>query len=414
MHVAYIHQHFSTRDGSTGTRSYEMAQRLMAAGHRVTMICGVNDNTVRVFGDAAGIREMEIDGIRVICIAEPYSNAMGFARRVLSFGRFARAAARVVGRLDADLVFATSTPLTVGLPGMKGARKLGVPFVFEVRDLWPDIPIAIGIVRNPVLKWYLRRMERRIYFAAERIVALSAGMKEGIGRTGYPANRVAVIPNAADLDLFRPDPQPLVDERFGPPGDFRLVFTGAHGLANGLDAVLDAAAELKRRGVKGIRFVFIGKGGQKDRLMARCRLEGLDELTSWVDSVPKAELARLVPRMDVGMMVLKNLPAFYYGTSPNKFFDYLASGIPVLNNYPGWLADLIREHRCGLAVPPDDPPAFADAVLWLRDHRDEAQQMGRRGRQLAEERFSRDRLGRQFLETLEAARVSHAARSSLT
>lgn len=403
MHVAYIHQHFSTRKGATGTRSYEMSQRLLKAGHQVSMICGVNPATQAVFDATQRINELAIDGIRVFCIAEPYANEMGFYRRVMAFRNFARQAARVVTDLDADLVFATSTPLTVGIPARKAARRRGVPFVFEVRDLWPELPIALGVVKHPMLKWYLRRMERGIYHAARHIIALSPGIRDGICQTGYPRAQTTMIPNCSDLDLFQPSDEPLDDERFGAPDDFRLVFTGAHGLANGLDAVLDAAAVLKRRGVTGIRFVFIGQGNQRDRLVRRSQAEGLDDLTIWMKFLPKEELARLLPRMDVGMMILRNLPAFYYGTSPNKFFDYIACGLPVLNNYPGWLAGMIEEHGCGRVVPPDAPEAFADAVLWMRDHRDELQQMGRAGRQLAERDFDRDRHGQRFVDVLESA-----------
>lgn len=412
MHVAYIHQHFATKQGTTGTRSYEMGQRLLRAGHRVTIVCGAYAYEPAYGGAEAtgGVSEYEVDGLRVIRVAEPYGNEMGFFRRLLAFGRFARAATRIVGRLDADLVFATSTPLTVGIPGMKGARRLGVPFVFEVRDLWPELPIALGVLRNPLLRWYARRLERRIYRAAVRVIALAPGIRDGVCRTGYPADRVAVIPNCSDIDLFRPDEASLDDPRFGPAGDFRLVFTGAHGLANGLDAVLDAAHELCRRGERGIRFVFIGEGGQKQRLIERSRRDGSDMMISWAPSIAKQELARILPRMDAGMMILRNLPAFYYGTSPNKFFDYIACGLPVLNNYPGWLADLIREHRCGVVVPPDDAKAFADAAVWMRDHRDELADMGRRARQLAETQFSRDRLGEVFVRTLEEARASAEAR----
>lgn len=403
MHIVYIHQHFSTTAGKTGTRSYEMAQRLIRAGHKVTMICGVNDATASLFQITGRVSDQHIDGIAVKCIAESYSNRMSVWQRIMAFGRFARTATHVVGDLKADLVFATSTPLSVGIPGMKGARRLGVPFVFEVRDLWPEIVVALGVLTNPLFVWYARRLERRIYFAAERIIALSPGMKEGICRTGYPADRVHMIPNGCDLDLFRPDDAPLDDPRFGPPDDFRLVFTGAHGLANGLDAVLDAAAELKRRGVRGIRLVFIGEGGQKEALMRRCREQGLDEFVIWHGSIPKRDLAQVLPRMDVGMMILKNIPGFYYGTSPNKFFDYISAGIPVLNNYPGWLAGMIEAHRCGVVVPPDDAKSFADAVLSLRERRDELPAMGRRGRELAEREFSRDRLGDEFVAALERA-----------
>jgi len=403
MHVAYIHQHFSTRRGATGTRSYEMALRLIRRGHRVTMICGAYEAGDQKADKQRRVVEEDIDGIHVLRVAEPYGNRMGFARRVLAFGRFARTATKLVGTLDADLVFATSTPLTVGIPGMKGARKLGVPFVFEVRDLWPELAIALGVVKNPLLKWYTRRLERNIYFAARRIIALAPGIKEGICRTGFPEGRVTVIPNSSDLDLFRPSSDKGLDERFGSPGDFRLVFTGAHGLANGLDAVLDAALELKRRGERGVRLVFIGDGKHRDRLMARSRAEGTDALITWLASIPKDELARILPRMHVGMMILKNVPSFYYGTSPNKFFDYLAAGLPILNNYPGWIADLVRENDCGIVVPPDDPSAFADAMVQLRDGRHDLDAMGQRSRQLGESSFSRDLLGERFVDWLEGA-----------
>ena len=414
MHVAYIHQHFSTTRGATGTRSYEMSQRLLRAGHRVTMICGAYEAGDQRVVSNRRVVECEVDGIRVLRIAELYANRMGFARRVLAFGRFARTATGVVSKLDADLVFATSTPLTVGIPGMKGARRLGVPFVFEVRDLWPELAIALGVIKHPLLTWYTRRLERNIYHAAHRIIALAPGIKEGICRTGYPPDRVTMIPNSCDLDLFRPSDDILVDKRFGSPDEFRLVFTGAHGLANGLHAVLDAAAELKRRNVVGIRFVFIGKGGQRDALIRRSHAEGLHSVVTWAPPIPKTELARILPGMDVGMMILKNVPAFYYGTSPNKFFDYIASGLPVLNNYPGWIAELVERNHCGVVVPPDDAPSFADAVIRLREGRESLPEMGRRARQLAEAQFSRDTLGDQLVAVLESTHQEFTHRRRTT
>lgn len=374
------------------------------------MICGVNEATEKCFDRTGRVSALTIDDISVRCIAERYANRMGFARRIWSFARFARTAARVVADLSADLVFATSTPLTVGRPGMSGARRLGVPFVFEVRDLWPELPIALGVVQNPLLVWYARRMERTIYHAADRIIALAPGIKEGICRTGYPADSVEMIPNGSDLDLFTPTDDRTLDPRFGEPGDLKLVFTGAHGLANGLDAVLDAALELKKRDERGVRFAFIGQGGQRDRLIERSRREGTSAMISWVEPMPKAELAAVLPRFDVGMMILKNVPSFYYGTSPNKFFDYIAAGLPVLNNYPGWLADMITLNRCGVIVPPDDAKAFADAVVELRDRRDRLGQMKRDARLLAERQFARPMLADRFVAVLEEVHAAHGVR----
>jgi hypothetical protein len=143
MHVVYIDQHFSTLADNTGTRSYEMSRRLLREGHRVTMIAGAYGGAAERLGLTREIEERDIDGIRVIYINEPYENRLSFWQRVRVFGRFARKALAVIRQQqDVDLVFATSTPLTVGIPGLKGAQALGVPFVFEVRDLWPELPIA--------------------------------------------------------------------------------------------------------------------------------------------------------------------------------------------------------------------------------------------------------------------------------
>jgi glycosyltransferase involved in cell wall biosynthesis len=404
MHIIYIHQYFTTPDQKSGTRSYEMARRLIRAGHQVSMICGTTELTDS--GAKPGdVSHSEIDGIDVYQIAEPYSNSMGFAKRWFVFLKFAGKALKTAKTLkNVDLVFATSTPLTVGAPGRKAAKYHRCPFVFEVRDLWPELPIAMGIVRHWPLKWYLKQMELRTYRAASRCVALAPGIKEGIAEAGFPSDKIVVIPNSCDLDLFMPtetNSEVDNDSRFGKPGDFRLVFTGAHGLANGLDAVLDAIAEIKKRDLQGVRFCFIGTGGLKTHLMERSKNEGLDEYISWVEPVKKRELARILPQMDVGMQILKNIPAFYRGTSPNKFFDYLSCGIPVLNNYPGWLAEYIKENNCGTVVPPDDPKAFADTVIQMMGMRKKLKEMGRNARNLAETTFSRHILGDLFVKTME-------------
>lgn len=403
MHVAYIHQHFQTPQDRGGTRSYEMSRRLLAAGHRVSMISGAMEGTGDRIDLSGDMKQVDVDGIDVFYINEHYENKMSFWQRVACFRRFAKKAQSIVERRKPDLVFATSTPLSVGTPGMKSAKNLGVPFVFEVRDLWPELPIAMGIIKNPVMIWYLRRMERRIYAAAAHCIALSPGMKEGIAQTGYPQDRITTIPNASDLDLFRPDRSLPKDQWIGDPTRCRFAFTGAHGKANGLDALLDAAGELKRRGEQGIQFICIGYGGLKPGLVQRSRDMGLEDMILWHDPVSKADLARMLPTFDVGLMLLKNVPAFYRGTSPNKFFDYIASGLPVLNNYPGWLAGMIEENDFGKVVPPDDPNAFADACVWFRDHQEDRAAMGRRGRRYAETACSREQRARQFVETLEAA-----------
>ena len=186
-----------------------------------------------------------------------------------------------------------------------------------------------------------------------------------------------------------------------------LGYTGTHGPANGLDAVLDAALVLKRRGIDDVAFVLVGDGREKARLERRAADEGLDNVV-FLGLFNKSEYNQLLAELDAGMQILANVPAFYYGTSPNKFFDYLAVGKPVLVNYPGWMSDLVAEHDCGVAVAPDDPEAFADAVLALRARRAELERMGRAGRELAESRFRQQKILvdlARFVETFDPAFV---------
>ena len=189
------------------------------------------------------------------------------------------------------------------------------------------------------------------------------------------------------------------------------LIQGAHGIANGLDAVLNAAAELKRRQREDIKLVLIGDGKLKPALQARAADEGLDNVI-FHPPAPKPRLAGLMVATDLGMQILANVPAFYYGTSPNKFFDYIAAGLPVLNNYPGWLAGIIKENECGFAVPPDDPTAFADALIQAADAHEQLEEMGQHAARLARERFDRAGLAEQFVDWLEKS-ASNGVREDL-
>ncbi len=419
MRVLYFHQHFSTPLGSTGTRSYEVARQLIQRGHQVTMVCGSGAlaDTGLTAEPRDGLRRGTVDGIDVIEICLPYSNYDSLWKRSLTFFRFAWRSVRIALREPYDLLFATSTPLTAGIPGIamrvfKPRRK----FVFEVRDLWPELPRAMGVIRNPLVLLGMGVLEKLSYLAMHGGVALSPGILAGMRRRTAARKPIEMIPNGADLELFRPpgEKHPNVSELPpGFPGDgLRCVFTGAHGLANGLDAVLDAAAELLARGRTDVHLIFIGDGKLKPQLAARSRREGLTNCR-FFDPLPKKQLAHVMDAIDVGLMILANVPAFYYGTSPNKFFDYIASGLPVLTNYPGWLAEMIQAEQCGVAVPPADPVAFADALVRLAEDRDALAGMGVRARQLAEREFDREALTHRLVDLLERMIPTSAATASV-
>jgi glycosyltransferase involved in cell wall biosynthesis len=403
MHILYFHQHFSTPAGSTGTRSYEMAQRLIARSHAVTMVCGSGQmaSSGLEVEPADGMRRGMVDGIDVIELCLPYSNYDSFLKRAWIFLLYAWRSVKLALRLDYDLLFATSTPLTAGIPGivMKLFRKK--PFVFEVRDLWPELPREMGVITNPLILKAMDILEWLSYHSADACIGLSPGIVRGITRRNIPASRVTMIPNGCDLELFKPAQHKGVEDIAGiGKDDFVAIFCGAHGMANGLDAVLAAAKVLKERNEQNIKLLFIGDGRLKPQLRERAGKEQLGNCVFY-DPVPKLELAKITVAADAGLMILANVPAFYYGTSPNKFFDYIASGLPVLNNYPGWLAEIIAKNDCGIAVPPADAEAFADALVTLRDDPELRTRMGGNARRLAESDFNREKLADQFVDFLE-------------
>ena len=398
MKILYFHQHFQIPTQAGATRSYEMAKALISAGHQVTMVCGEIAKL-----DLAPTKEKyvfrgELDGIDVIQLMFPYSNNDKIAKRAITFLKFAIAGVKIALREQYDLLFATSTPLTAAIPGIAAKFFRRKKFIFEVRDLWPELPRALGM-RNPFLLWGMSALEWMSYHAANKAIGLSPGICDGIRRRSQKNKPIAMIPNGCDLQIFTPANRGKINLAGIAESDKVAVFTGAHGVANGLDSVLDAAAVLLKKGRRDIKLVFIGSGNQKARLQHRAKKEELANCL-FFPPVPKIELNRIVASADVGLMILKNVPAFYYGTSPNKFFDYIASGLPVLNNYPGFLADQISAADCGIVVPPDDPESFADALISLADSSELREKYGKNARKLAEQKFDRKKLSGEFVDFL--------------
>jgi glycosyltransferase involved in cell wall biosynthesis len=403
MHILYFHQHFSTPKGSAGTRSYEMAQALIRSGHSVTIVCGsyAQGATELTAPFERGARRGFVDGIDVIEYSIDYANHLGLLQRTIVFVKFAISSIKIALREPADVIFATTTPLTAGIPGIIARWIRRKPFVFEVRDLWPELPRAMGVIKNPVILSLMSMLEWSSYKSANRLVGLSPGIVEGIASRGVVRDRIAMVPNGCDLALFS-----SFKSAWRPEGvrDNQLlaIFTGTHGHANGLESVLNAAAELKLRGRDDIRFALVGEGSKKLTLQKQALDRNLDSIL-FLDPMPKAQLSNLMAGADLGLQLLQNVPAFYYGTSPNKFFDYIAAGLPVLNNYPGWLAQLIAEHGCGFAVRPDDAVAFADALIEAADDRLALRKKGDGALRLATSVFSRQTLADQWVSWVTGA-----------
>lgn len=405
MNILYYHQHFSTPKGSAGIRSYQMAQRLLFYKHNVTVVCGSYDGGETGLDKPfiRGRREGFVDGIRVIEFNLSYSNSDNFYKRIFIFLRYAFKGIKLIFTEKYDLVFATSTPLIAGIPGIAARWLRRKPFVFEVRDLWPELPKEMGIIKNKFILNMLYFLESILYKSANRCVGLSPGIVDGILKTGIKNNKVIMIPNGCDFSVFNSSVKTWHLDRIN-TNDLLAVFSGTHGLANGLNSLLSTAVELNKRDRKDIKLVLIGQGALKAELQKKALDLNLTNII-FLKPVSKERLAGLFKRADLGLQVLANIPAFYYGTSPNKFFDYISAGLPVINNYPGWLSEMIIDNQCGFAVKPDDPKAFADALESAADNKDDLKIMGKNALNLAKKNFNRISLADEWVEWVVNGRI---------
>jgi glycosyltransferase involved in cell wall biosynthesis len=391
MRILYLHQFFITRAGVGGTRSYELARRFVERGHEVVMV-------------TAGSGRRTVDGIEVIGVPGAYADymratAMPDRGRIGAFARFAAGAtATAVRAASPDVLYATSPPLTMALPALAARARHRAPLVFEVRDLWPEAPIQMGALEQPALRAGARALERLAYRAAAELVALSPGIREGMIEAGAPPERVTLIPNGADLELFTPDLDATqARSELGLAGRFVCSYFGAMGEANDLTPAIEAAAMLRE---EGVTFVLLGEGKRRPRLERMAEELGADNVV-FRDPVPdKRSVAKLAAASDACLTLFKQVPILATN-SPNKLFDTFAAGRPAIVNMDGWMRELVDANEAGLYVR--DAEDLAGAIRRLRDDPEGARRMGRNARALAEREFDRDVLADRALGVLERA-----------
>lgn len=397
MHILYLHQHFAVPSGSTGTRSYEFARRWIKAGHKVTVITGHYD----IGGLEYGKKKQSIDGIEVRIVGAKYSNKQSFISRLIAFVGFVIYSFIAGMRVNnIDVIYATSTPLTIGIPAILLKWFKRVPFVFEVRDEWPRIPIEMGFIKNSLLIKTLLSLEKRIYKNSAAIIALSPGMASGVREVVGDEKKIEMVSNSSDLKVFSPEISGTkIREKYGWSDKFVLMHFGAMGKANGLDFLVEAAENLKDN--TSIHFVIIGDGATRQPLLDKVNKLGLKNI-ELLGSIPKTVLPGYVAICDVSMVIFADYPILEHN-SANKFFDSLSSGKPILLNYSGWQREILEQHRAGFGCSQFDIDEFIEKVLYLSSNRNELESMGKNARLLAEKEFNRDLLSSKVLSVIESA-----------
>lgn len=408
MKLIYIHQYFNTPKDNGSTRSYEFSRRLVEMGHEVHIVTSKRDTNKYSFR----WKTATLDNIWVHQIPIPYSNKSSFFKRILAFCFFLVASSFKVVSIKCDLVFATSTPLTTIVPGIVAKKFHKVPLVFEVRDVWPKIPIALGVIKNRLVIRFLKALEKYSYSQSDAIVALSPDMKRDIVEICGSSNKVAVIPNSSDIELFN-NYERLTEAKFKDlrsPGCRYLVYTGTFGRVNGLIYLVKLAFALKNID-SNVKILLFGDGAEKQYLEEKAsELEVLNDTIYFHEPTPKSELPMILSQADICANIVMDVPELF-GNSANKFFDTLGAGKPILLNHTGWMKDLVDHFSCGIVTA---DMSFEGAAELLHQKLNDDIWLSRTGENafaLAVEFFNRETHALQLCQIFESVLIGEGDKS---
>lgn len=398
--ILYIFQYFRHPGEPGGTRAYWIAQEFIKSGYSITLITQKNSFNPE-YRDAKPLERVNIDGIDVIYIKNSYANTMSLSRRFLSFLMFMfKAVYYGLKEKNIDLLMTSSTPLSVGFPALVIKKLKRIPLLFEVRDLWPEVPIQMKIIKNTALIRFLRWFEKTIYRNSVHVVALSPGMAEGVEKY-IPGERVSVIPNMAKIDKFwSRKPDVGLCKTFGlSEHSFKAIHFGQMGISNDLHYIVNAAKRCVETGNGDIEFIFMGSGKIKEEIRKRAITEGIPNIRI-IDRQPMNMVSEIVNLCDVSLVTFTDLPILYTN-SPNKLFDSLSAGKPLIVNSAGWTKDMVEQNHCGFFVNPAAPSDLADKLVILKNDRQLLAEMGGNARRLAEEKYDKSILCNEYVKLVD-------------
>jgi glycosyltransferase involved in cell wall biosynthesis len=385
MHILLIHQAFAALDEPGGTRHHELARFLVSKGHQVTVIASP---VSYLTGSSSAKGKETLGGITIIRPSVYSAHHKSFFHRLMAFFSFALSSFFAgLSVNNVDVVWGTSPPIFQGVTAWALARLKGAKFLFEVRDLWPDFAIAVGVLKNPTLIKLTLWLESFLYRHADQMMVNSPGYVAHV--KGRGAKSVELIPNGADPEMFSPfDNGIKFRSAHKLTNKFVVLYAGAHGMSNDLKVVLECADLLSQNPT--IQFVFLGDGKEKTNLQARAAEMGLKNVL-FLPPVPKSGMAEALAGTDACIAILKPLEE-YKTTYPNKVFDYMAAGRPVVLAIEGVIREVVEDADCGVFPRPGDAQDMAHAIQFLESDRDHAVSLGMHGRQYLEEHFSREKL----------------------
>lgn len=396
MKIVYFYQYFSTPKGSWGTRAYEFAKKWVEQGHDVTIVTSVYyKSDLQTDGL---VTEKEFDGIKVKILNIEINNKQPAYYRIWTFIKYSILSSWYALKLQSDVVLASSGPITVGIPGLIAKLFKRKKFVFEVRDLWPHFPVQVGVLTNPIVIKFAYWFEKICYKYADLIVVLSPGAKDEIAER-YGFNHSISITNVADNALFGRSS----DKEWSLPNAFLgkklAIYTGNIGQTNNSKLLFEAAKILRAKGRKDIVILLIGDGQQKDELFEKAITNEL-ETFKILDLMPKTELVNWVQWSMCTVIPLTDIPVIKH-SSPNKLFDALAAGKPVIQTTDGWIKTLLREHNCGYTISSDDPEKLANILIEMADNPKKVKVMGKNAKKLAVNEFDKNTLATKMLNAMQ-------------
>jgi glycosyltransferase involved in cell wall biosynthesis len=408
--ILYVSQYFPPEMGAPAARAAELARHWAEAGHEVAVLTGFPNHPTGVVPLEWRSRlrrltwEETVAGVHVYRTwLWPLPNRKAH-ERMRNYASFCLSAAvRGLGLPRPDVIIATSPQLLVGSSGWWLGFARQVPFVFEVRDLWPESLAAVGVAgENSLLHQVLSTVADFLYRRSNHIVVVSPAFQRYlIERRNVAANKISVIENGVETDLFAPQSAETVRavrRQLSADGKFLVSYIGTMGNAHGLETLLDAATELQYRDLQ-VQFLLVGEGAEKEQLQVLARGRGLANIT-FLDQQPREEIPQLISASDACLVLLRKSEIFKT-VIPTKMLEFMSCARPVILGVEGQARELLDEAGAGIAMEPENSDALVDAILQLRENRALAETLGQKGREFILGRFSRTTTAKSYLEILE-------------